>query len=212
MRKLIAVAAVLMLVACTKSTSAAALGPSDIAVGSSDLPKALMRCDGSGDIDTFLSAIQTKDPNTYKSTKAEWDDAKSHGATAAVVVFYADSKDHCASIQNSKNNDLGSATFPLVINFVIQFKDEATAQSGYTNESIFGFSESTLVTEGGSGVIKGQDTGLTKNSVALTVAIGAQSFYFAVWQNKAFMVILGVLNIDIAQAKKTATTENGRIK
>src|SRR5258706_2121337 len=212
MRKLIAVAAVLMLVACTKSTSAAALGPSDIAVGSSDLPKALMRCDGSGDIDTFLSAIQTKDPNTYKSTKAEWDDAKSHGATAAVVVFYADSKDHCANIQNSKNNDLGSATFPLVINFVIQFKDEATAQSGYTNESIFGFSESTLVTEGGSGVIKGQDTGLTKNSVALTVAIGAQSFYFAVWQNKAFMVILGVLNIDIAQAKKTAPTRNGRIK
>jgi hypothetical protein len=211
MRSLIAVAAAVMLVACGSSTSTA-IGPADVAVQSSDLPKGLVRCDGSGSIDTFLNAIKTKDPATYDSTKKDWDDAKSHGATGMVVIFYTDSTSHCANIQNSSSSDLGGATYPVVINFVIQFKDQATAEKGYTTESIFGFSESSLTQSGGAGVVKGVDTGLTKNSVALTVAIGNQSIYVAVWQNKAFMVILGLLNIDVAQAKKIATTVNGRIK
>jgi hypothetical protein len=211
MRRLMASAAILFVVACS-SSNAAVTGPADVAVTSGDLPKNLTQCDGSGDIDTFLAAIKAKDPNTYKSTQSEWDDAKSHGATSAQVVFFADTKEHCASIQNSGNSDLGSATYPLVINFVIKFKDETSASDGYMNQSIFGFSESTLSSTGGSGVVKGVDTGLTKNSVTLTVAIGSQSFYFAVWQNKAFMVILGVLNVDVASSKKLATTVNGRIK
>lgn len=62
-----------------------------------------------------------------------------------------------------------------------------------------------------AGVVKGTDTGLSKNSVALTLAIGNQSFYVAVWQNKAFMVILAVINVDTAQSKKIATNVNGRI-
>jgi hypothetical protein len=209
-RKVLATVALLMLVACGSSTSAAS-GPADVAVRSGDLPKALVRCDGSGDINTFLNSVKTKDPATYQSTKSDWDDAKKNGATSAVVVFEADTKDHCTSIQNSNSNDFGSATYPFVINFVIQFKDEATAQKGYTTESIFGFSQSTLSQSGGSGVITGTATGLTTNSIALSVAIASQSFYVAVWQNKTYMVILGVLNIDLGQAKKIATTLNGRI-
>jgi hypothetical protein len=33
-----------------------------------------------------------------------------------------------------------------------------------------------------------------------------------VWQNKAFMVILAVLNVDTATSKKIALAENARIK
>ena len=203
--------AVLTVSACA-SAAAAVTGPADVAVQSKDVPASVTRCDGSGSIDTFLNAIKDKDPTTYQSTKTEWDDAKTHGATSAQVVFFADSKDHCVSVQNSGNSDLGSATYPLVINFVVKFKDDKTAQDGYTNQSIFGFSESTLSASGGAGVVKGKDTGLTDNSIALTVAIGSQSFYFAVWQNKAFMVILGVLNIGLDQSKKIAGNVNGRIK
>lgn len=211
MRRILALVAVLAVSACASST-AAVTGPSDVAVQSKDVPTNVTRCDGSGSIDTFLSAIKDKDPTTYQSTKTEWEDAKTHGATSAQVVFYADSKDHCVSVQNSGNSDLGSATYPLVINFVVKFKDEKTAADGYSNQSIFGFSESTLSSSGGAGVVKGKDTGLTDNSIALTVAIGSQSFYFAVWQNKAFMVILGVLNIGLDQSKKIASNVNGRIK
>src|SRR5207245_9608320 len=105
-----------------------------------------------------------------------------------------------------------TATYPVGINFVIQVKYESTAAKGYTTESIFGFSESTISSTGGAGVTKGADTGLGTNSIALTIAIGNQSFYVAVWQDKSFMVILGVLNIDLAQSKKIATNENSRIK
>ena len=34
------------------------------------------KCDLSGDIDSFLNKSKTKDPNTYTSTKTEWDSAK----------------------------------------------------------------------------------------------------------------------------------------
>jgi hypothetical protein len=211
-RRILAVAVVILVSACASST-AAATGPGDVAVQSKDLPNSLTRCDGSGDIDTFLSAIKANDPSTYDQTNTEWQDAKSHGATGADVVFFADSKDHCTALQSAGNgSNLGGATYPLVINFVVKFKDTATAQDGYTNQSIFGFSESTLTSSGGAGVIKGKDTGLTPNSVALTVAIGSQSFYVAVWQNKAFMVILAVLNIGLDDSKKLANTVNGRIR
>jgi hypothetical protein len=209
-RRFLAVAVVALVSACASST-AAVTGPGDVAVQSKDVPTKVSRCDGSGDIDSFLNTIKTKDPTSYDQTKTEWDDAKSHGATSAQVVFFADTKDHCATVQNSKNSDISTATYPLVINFVVQFKDEATAQDGYTNQSIFGFSQSSLSSGGGAGVVKGKDTGLTPNSISLTVAIGSQSFYFAVWQNKAFMVILGLLNLGLDDSKKLASTVNGRI-
>jgi hypothetical protein len=54
--------------------------------------------------------------------------------------------------------------------------------------------------------------GLTANSIVLSISIANQSFYVAVWQNKAFMSILAILNIDTATCKKVALAENGRIK
>ena len=211
MRRLVVVAALAVLTACNQS-SAAALGAADVAVQSSDVPKGVQKCSASGDIDSFLNSVKAKDPTTYSSTKSEWDKAKSNGATAAEVVFYTDSKAHCASITNSQNSDLASATYPIVINFVIQFKDQASAEKGYTTESIFGFSAGTISATAAAGVTKGTATGLGANSITLLIAIANQSFFVAVWQNKTFMVILAVINIDTAQSKKIANNENGRIK
>jgi len=168
------------------------------------------KCDLSGDIDSFLNKSKTKDPNTYTSTKSEWDSAKQKGATAAYTAFYTDSTAHCTSIE-SNTSDISSATYKLVVNFVIQFKDEASASKGYTSESIFGFSASSLKS-GGAPIVEGTATGLTKNSIVLSISISNQAFYVAVWQNKTFMVILAILNIDTATCKKVAQAENARIK
>lgn len=209
-RRFLALVAIAIFTACS-SSGTAGTGASDVAVQSSDVPKGVQRCDVSGSIDSFLNAVKTKDPETYSSTKSEWDKAKSNGATAAEVVFYTDSKDHCGAITNSQNENLASATYPIVINFVIQFKDEPSAEQGYTSDSIFGFDQTTIDATGGTGVAKGVDTGLSKNSITLTIPIGNQTFYVAIWQKKAFMVILAVINIDTAQAKKIASNENNRI-
>ena len=176
----------------------------------SDLPSGMVRCDLTGDIDSFLNKEKSADPATYQSTKTEWNDAKSKGATAAYTAFYTDSPAHCAAIK-AKGSDIGSATYKLVVNFVLQFKDESSAAKGYTSEKLFNVSASELRASG-QPVVEGTKTGLSANSIVLNAPIANQTYYIAVWQKKTFMVILAILNIDAAAAKKVATSENDRIK
>jgi hypothetical protein len=211
-RSIAGLAVIVMVFACGGTPVATNTGPtaSSVSVQPGDLPAGMQKCDLSGDIDSFLNKSKTKDPNTYTSTKSEWDAAQKQGATAAYAAFYADSTAHCTSIE-SNSSDISAATYKLVVNFAIQFKDEASASKGYTSESIFGFSASSLKS-GGAPVVEGTKTGLTANSIVLSIAVASQSFYVAVWQNKVFMVILAVLNIDAATSKKAALAENSRIK
>jgi hypothetical protein len=211
-RSIAGLAVMVMVFACGGTPSATSSGPtaSSVSVQPGDLPTDMHKCDLSGDIDSFLNTSKTKDPNTYTSTKSEWDAAQKQGATSAYATFYADSTAHCTSIE-SNSSDISTATYKLVVNFVIQFKDEASASKGYTSESIFGFSASSLKS-GGAPVVEGTKTGLTVNSIVLSISVASQSFYVAVWQNKAFMVILAILNIDTATGKKVAVAENSRIK
>ena len=170
----------------------------------------MVKCDLSGDIDSFLNKEKTPDPSTYQSTKSDWSDARSKGATAAYAAFYTDSTSRCAGLVSS-SADIGIATYKLVVNFVIQFKDESSAANGYTTGKAFNFSASGLKNSGRP-VVEGTKTGLSANSVTLTASIGNQLFYIAIWQNKAFMVILAVLNVDATASTKIATSENDRIK
>lgn len=197
--------------ACGGSPSSAPAGPTaaSVAVKPGDVPSGMVKCDLSGDIESFLSKEKTADPSTYQSTKNEWDHAKSKGATAAYTTFYTDSTAHCQSMTTS-GADLGAATYKLVVNFVVEFKDAAVAAKGYTSEGVFNFSAADLKASG-QPVVEGDKTGLAPNSITLTQAIGNQNFYIAVWQKKAFMVILAVLNVDGGASKKIATSENGRI-
>ncbi len=103
-----------------------------------------------------------------------------------------------------------AANYKLAINFVIQFKDAASAAKGYTSESIFGFSAASM--QNGGPALQGAQTGLSPNSIVLSISIANTSYYVAVWQKKAFMVILAIINIDPATAKKVALAENNRIK
>jgi hypothetical protein len=182
---------------------------SSVAVKVGDLPSGMHRCDLSGDINSYLKKIQTTDPTTYASTKSHWESAQKGGATAADVEFYTDSTAHCTGLQ-SNGSQIGSATYKLMVNFVFQFKDEASAATGYSSESIFGFSVNQLK-QSQVPVTEGTATGLGKNSIVLTLEIAPQSFYIGVWQNKQFMSILGIFNIDAAADKKIALAVNGRI-
>lgn len=185
-----------------------ATGPtaSSIAVQPGDLPSGMQKCDLSGDVGTFLNKTKTKDPATYTTTNKEWEDAKKLGATTGYTAFYSDTAAHCTSLE-SNSSDITTATYKLVVNFVIQFQDEASASKGYANESIFGVSKSSL-----KGGVEGAATGLGPNSIVLSTSFGNQSYYVAAWQNKAFMVILAILNLDAATCKKVAVAENSRIK
>jgi hypothetical protein len=204
----VAMCAALFVVACGGSNSQAGPTVSSVAVQPGDLPGGMVRCAISGDIEDFIKAEQSPDPNTSKSISAYWDDAKKNGAKSAYAAIYTDSEARCAAIKNPET-DVGTATYKLVVNFVVQFKDEKTAVDAYSDKSVFGFSRSQLRS---APVIEGTKTGLTANSIVLSQSIASQSFYVAEWQNKTFMVILAVLNIDPEASKKVSTAENGRIK
>lgn len=209
----IAVLIAVLTVAACGGSSTGPQGPtaSSVSVQSSDLPSGLVKCDLTGDIDSFIKKEQAPDPNASKTMANDWADAKKNGATAAYTALYTDSTAHCNAIKGS-TADLGAATYKLVVNFVVQFKDEKSAATGYkSDKAIFGFSASEL-RSGNGGVLEGAATGLAPNSITLTQPLGNQFFYIAVWQNKAFMVILAILNIDAPAAKKVATSENSRIK
>src|SRR2546430_3994526 len=117
--------------------------PSSVAVQQTDLPSGMVKCDLTGDIDSFLNKEKTADPSTYQSTKTEWDDAKSKGASAAYTAFYTDSADHCAAIK-TKGADIGSAPCKLGLHFVVQFKDDTRAAQGYTSGKPFTISPPEL--------------------------------------------------------------------
>ena len=206
---LLALLGVVCVVACGGSAGSAK-GPTvaSVSVQPADLPSGMVRCGLSGNIEDFIKAEQSPDPNTSKSVSGYWQDAKTNGATAAYTAIYADSQERCAAIKNPET-DVGTATYKLVVNFVVQFKDEKTAADAYTNKSIFGFSPAQLRA---APTIEGTKTGLTANSVVVNQSLGNQSFYIAEWQNKVFMVILAMLNVDPESSKKVSSAENGRIR
>ena len=142
MRAPLTAVALLLLVAGCGSIGAPgtqAATASSVAVKGSDLPSDMHRCDLSGSINDYLKKIQTKDPTTYTTIKAQWAAAQKDGATSADVEFYTDSAAHCTALE-SNGSQIGTATYKLVVNFVFEFKDQASAEKGYSSDSIFGFS------------------------------------------------------------------------
>ena len=211
MLRLTPILLVAALVACGGNSNGPT-GPTaaSVSVQSSDIPNGMVRCDISGNIQSFIQKEQSPDPSTSRSASNEWSQAQKNGAVAAEAAIYADTKSHCTEFASGRN-DPAAVPYKLVINFVLQFKDTKSAASTYTNDSVFGVTASSL-TASGSASIQGTKTGLTANSVVVSQSISSQTFYIALWQNQAFDVFLAVLNIDPAAAKKAATSENGRIK
>lgn len=211
---LVTIAILIALVGCggsSSSTQAHAPTAASVSVQPSDVPSGLTKCDLTGDITSFINKEQSPDPATAQSAKSSWDDARKNGATAAYVAVYADSPTHCTALKSSQTV-VGSATYGLVVNFVIQFKDAKSAAAAYTgNHKFFDFSAADLRASG-LAAGEGTKTGLTVNSIVVDQSLETQHFYIAVWQNKAFMVILAVLNVDSAASRKIALAENARIK
>jgi hypothetical protein len=163
-----------------------------------------------GDINSFVRKEASPDPSTSKTASNQWSDLQKNGATAAYVSVYTDSTAHCSDFANSRT-DPASATYKLVVAFTVQFKNEKAAADAYAKDSIFGVSASNLRASG-SQTIEGTKTGLTTNSVVISQSLSNQSFYIALWQNKAFVIFLAAINLDAATSKKVATSENSRIK
>ncbi|MFI5282031.1 MAG: hypothetical protein ACHQ0J_02760 [Candidatus Dormibacterales bacterium] len=211
-RRAALVAILLMSTAACGSSSAASLGvtPQTVSLQPGDLPAGMVRCDLSGDIASFMDKEKSADPTTYATVKSDWDAARGNGASSAYTALYTDSSAHCAQLR-SNGADPGAATYKLVVNFVFQFKDAASATSGYSTGSFFHFSVSDLKSSGAP-VIEGTATGLTDNSIIRNAFLASQTVFVSIWQNQTFLVILAILNVDSTASQKAAVSENARIR
>ena len=214
MRGLLMAVVGLLAVAACGSGNVTILGstPSSVSIQSSDAPKGLTKCSQSGDVNKYLNEIKGTDPTSYDTTKAEWDQAKKDGATAAEFTFYAPGETDCTNLSKSGTSPTSSSG-KVLGSVVIQFKDSASASKAYKSESILGFTTDGLRQAAAAGftVTEGTKTGLGANSIIVSGSFGGTSLYVAGWTNKAFyMIVIGV-NIDAPSMSHVATAVNGRV-
>ena len=210
---LVAVATLLCAVSCGGASTPTAPKPptaADVAAQPSDMPHGMTKCDISGDILSFVQSEQSADPNSSRAVSGFWATLQKAGAMDGYVAVYTDSPTNCTAIK-SGTSDIAAATYKVAVNFVVQYKDAKSAADAYPNQSMFGFTLSGLRGAGGAAQ-EGTKTGLTANSISVTQPVGNQFFYIALWQNKAFEVVVAIINLDPAASKKVATQENSRIK
>jgi hypothetical protein len=154
--------------------------------------------------------MPNKDSNVHWTFSTDWDAAKKDGAMAAEVVVYSDSKNGCDRYVDP-SLEMTSSKVALVVNIVVQFRDDRGATNAYAVESLLNASASEFRRTFTRGVVEGAASGLGKNSLTVSTTFFELPVYFAFWQNKVFLVALEAFNVDAGQSKKIATNVNRRI-
>lgn len=198
------------LVACTSLIGGGATGPTpqSVAVQKSDVPAGLQSCSESGEINSYLQKVKTRSESTFAQVNDQWQKEKSAGATAGWVQVFADSEDECTALSSGRSPQ-GSNPPKIVLNYVVQFKDEASAAKDFNSE-VLGLNPADIQRQGGT-VVRGAGTGLGDNSTTGSISLFGLQLEFAVWQKKAFFVAVIAVGLTDAEAKKVYSNINGRI-
>jgi hypothetical protein len=206
----VAAASALMLAGCgpggTGFGGGVPLGPpsaKSVAYDTNDLP-GLQTCPESGSGDHYLTSEQTNNPDQYSADKPEFDAWRSAGANDIYVVVYANAASGCGVI---------SPTTPdgkLAQVLTIRFYDASAAATSFNTFKSQAEQKGSSTTASGS-VLQGSATGLGDNSVVVSIDLVITT-YIAVWQNKAFEVLLFVYGLTESESSTAAAKINSRIR
>jgi hypothetical protein len=187
--------------ACGTPPPPAAATVQSVALQTSDLPKGMVLCGLSGDVDTFLKGAPAN--NQYASQlQSDWNALKAQGAQQGYVRVFARSQADCKSAFTSST----STSVPLVANMVVRFKTPATAAKAYTQADVGAAPIAQL-----PGAQQGGGTGLGKNSLSFGDNEGSQSIYFAYWQHARFLALLLAVDVGVNQSRQAAIHVDSRI-
>ncbi len=189
------------LVACGTATPPPPATVQSVALKESDLPKGMVVCGLSGDIDTFLRGAPAN--NQYAAQlQSDWNALRAQGAQQGYVRVFTRSQTDCHNAFTSSTSN----AIPLVASMVVQFKNAAGAAKAYTQADVGAAPIASL-----PGAEQGAGTGLGKNALAFGDNEGSQSIYFAYWQNARFLALLLAVDIGVSQARQAAIHVNSRI-
>jgi hypothetical protein len=182
--------------------------PKSVAVQKGDVPAGLQSCSESGEINSYLQKVKARNESTYAQVNDQWQKEKAAGATAGWVQVFAGSEDECGALSSGRS--LQSNNPPrIVLNYVVQFKDEQSAAKDYDSE-VLGINPDDIQRQGGT-VVRGAGTGLGDNSTTGSISLFGIQLEFAVWQKKSFLVAVIGVGLTDAEAKKIYSNVNGRI-
>src|ERR1700704_5739830 len=125
--------------------------PSQLVVGSSEVPPDLQQCQSSGPIERYLADVKPKNQEAYRSLQDSWTQLKNEGAKSAAVRVFAKSSSACSA-------RIGTGSGRNLANLVIAFSDDHAAVAAYQH-GIFGF-PTPAADEQVPGLSKGVATGL----------------------------------------------------
>ena len=177
--------------------------PTSVSLQPSDLPKDLERCPSSGDINSYLANLKTKNVDGYNGTLDAWKKLQAQGAKNAAIVSYAADPAACTG-------EMGTGRGRTAASFVIQFKDDGSAAIAWKH-GILGFPSPTQGQQT-PGLKVGTGTGLGANSWSLEEAVQGRSLYLAFWQGHSFDVFFLGEDLTQDESQRALSSVAGRVR
>lgn len=171
----------------------------DVELHASDVPRGMVLCGASGDIDSFLKRAPSNSDLATEIVQ-NWQAVKSLGVRKGVVNVYTPSKADCSNLFTSTT----TASTPSVLAMTIEFKSAAAAAGAY-NQLNLGASLAA------AGATQGTATGLGRSSIVVEDSATGSSIYLAAWQKARFLNFILALGIGLPASEKAAKNVNGRI-
>ncbi len=182
-RNVLGLLVVLTLVGCTTAAHTNRVSAQSIALQPGDV-SGLVKCAGSGDIQTVIGREKSNDQVAASQYAAEWEQWKTQGATEAYFAAYGQTSTDCDALSKIGT---GAPTGGLIAGLVVTFKDQAIAARTYRADSTllgFGPKDITFIQLVGGSVMTGTGTGLGPESVVGSGYVSGATYYFAFWQKK----------------------------
>ena len=166
---------------------------------SADVPPSLKPCSTSGDIDAYLTEIQTADNALASRVRQQWQALKKVGAQVGAISLFASDASACSK-------ELGAGgTAKAAASIVIAFGDEGQADRAWL-AGVFGFVP-PVPGESPPGMVRGAATGLGPSSWTYNRA----PVRLASWRRTVFIALVVLTNLDGATFQAAASAVDARI-
>jgi hypothetical protein len=202
------VAAALVLSLSVLACQAGSLGgpapdPTQLTVGSGEVPADLLHCPASGSVDRYLAELKPKNQEAYQALQESWLQLRKEGAKSAAIALFATGPAACSA-------RLGTAPGRSVANLVAAFPDDHAAAAAYQH-GILGF-PTPAPDEQVPGLASGIATGLSENAWVAQRSIGGRNLYVAWWQDHSVAALLVSADLDTAESRRAAEAVEARIR
>ena len=166
---------------------------------SADVPPSLKPCSASGDIDAYLTELQTADSALAGRMRQQWRSLKKAGAQAGAISLFASEAAACSK-------ELGAGgTAKAAASIVIAFGDEGQADRAWL-AGVFGFVP-PVPGESPPGMVRGAATGLGPSSWTYNRA----PVRLASWRRTVFIALVVLTNLDGNTFQAAASAVDARI-